>query len=241
VEHWRRHPHHTSGTLYWQLNDCWPVASWSSLDYFGRWKALHYTARRFYAPLMLSIEDKPTEQIIYVTSDLRETWEGSVHWSFETLDGKVLEAGEESVKAAPFDVTHVRCLDFSDRLDDDLRRELVFVAELWQGGQCLARQTAFFVPTKYLALVEPQITAQLQIKQGQVCIELASHSLARLVECAFEGVDIIFTDNYFDLPAGRIVSVSAPLPPGWTLSQAQTAVKIRSIYDSYAHGASKMP
>ncbi|MCJ7825449.1 MAG: glycoside hydrolase family 2 protein, partial [Anaerolineales bacterium] len=54
VEHWRRHPRRVSGTLYWQLNDCWPVASWSSLDYFGRWKALHYAARRFYAPLMLS-------------------------------------------------------------------------------------------------------------------------------------------------------------------------------------------
>jgi beta-mannosidase len=241
VEHWRRHPHHTSGTLYWQLNDCWPVASWSSLDYFGRWKALHYAARRFYAPLMLSIEDGLAVQNIYITSDLRAAWEGSVHWSLETLDGKVLDAGEESVKAAPFDVTLVRCLDFSDRLDDDLRRELVFIAELWQDGECLSRQTAFFVPTKYLALVEPEITTLLQIKQGQVCIELASHSLARQVECAFEGVDILFTDNYFDLPAGRTVSVSAPLPPGWTLSQAQTALKIRSIYDSYAHGASKMP
>ena len=53
VEHWRRHTDRVAGTLYWQLNDCWPVASWSSLDYFGRWKALHYAARRFYAPLLL--------------------------------------------------------------------------------------------------------------------------------------------------------------------------------------------
>jgi beta-mannosidase len=50
AEHWRWHPQHTSGTLYWQRDDCWPVASWSSLDYFGRWKALPYAARRFYAP-----------------------------------------------------------------------------------------------------------------------------------------------------------------------------------------------
>jgi beta-mannosidase len=241
VEHWRRHPERTSGTLYWQLNDCWPVASWSSLDYFGRWKALHYAAQRFYAPLMLSIEDGPTEQNIYITSDLRETWEGSMRWSLERLDGRVLEAGEESVKAAPFGVTPVRRLDFSSRLDDDLRRELVFIAELWQGGRCLTRQTAFFVPTKHLALVEPEITAQLQIQQGQVCIELASRSLARLVECALEGVDIVFTDNYFDLPAGRTVSISAALPAGWTLSKAQSAFKIRSIYDSYAHEAAKMP
>ncbi|MEJ2212228.1 MAG: glycoside hydrolase family 2 protein, partial [Anaerolineae bacterium] len=68
VEHWRRHTQRVSstrrisGTLYWQLNDCWPVASWSSLDYYGRWKALHYAARRFYAPLLLSIEDDPPRQ-----------------------------------------------------------------------------------------------------------------------------------------------------------------------------------
>ncbi|MEW5869927.1 MAG: glycoside hydrolase family 2 protein [Chloroflexota bacterium] len=235
VEHWRRYPQRVSGTLYWQLNDCWPVASWSSLDYFGRWKALHYAARRFYAPLMLSIEDGPAEQNIYVTNDLRETWEGSLRWSLEMLDGQALDAGEEPVKAAPFDATPVRRLDFSSRLDDDLRRKLVFVAELWQDGHSLARQTAFFVPTKHLALAEPQISAQLRLEQGQVHIELASRSLARLVECTLEGADVVLSDNYFDLPAGRIVGISAPLPAGWTLSQAQAAFKVRSVYDSYEH------
>jgi len=162
-----------------------------------------------------------------------------VRWSLETLDGKVMDAGEEPVQAAPFDATPVRRLDFSSRLGNDLRRELVFIAELWQGGQCLARQTAYFVPTKHLALVEPEITAQLHVEQGQVHIELASRSLARLVECALEGVDVVFSDNYFDLPAGRTVSISVPLPAGWTFSQAQAAFKIRSIYDSYEHSAAK--
>jgi beta-mannosidase len=239
VEHWRRHPRRVSGTLYWQLNDCWPVASWSSLDYFGRWKALHYAARRFYAPLLLSIVDKPTEQDVYVTSDLREIWEGSVRWSLEMLDGKALEAGEEPVKAAPFDVTPVCGLDFSDRLNDDLRREVVFIAELWQDGEILSRQTAFFAPTKHLALAEPEISAQLRVELGQVRIDLVSHSLARLLECALEGAEVVFSDNYFDLPAGRTVSISAPLPAGWTPSQAQAALRVRSIYDSYAHGATK--
>lgn len=239
VEHWRRHPRRVSGTLYWQLNDCWPVASWSSLDYFGRWKALHYAARRFYAQLLLSIADQPTEQEVYVTSDLREIWEGSMRWSLETLDGRALEAGEEPVKAAPFDVTPVCHLDFSGRLNDDLRRDVVFIAELWQGGQILSRQMAFFVPTKHLGLADPAISAQLRIEQGQVLIELASRSLARLVECALEGADVVFSDNYFDLPAGRTISISAPLPAGWTHSQAQAALKIRSVYDSYAHCMTK--
>ena len=239
VDHWRRFPKRVSGTLYWQLNDCWPVASWSSLDYFGRWKALHYASRRFYAPLLLSIEDKPSEQDIYVTSDLGESWEGSVRWSLETLDGKVLESGEQEVNAAPFDVTPVCQLDFSSRLSDDLRREAVFVAELVQDGVVLSRQTAFFIPTKHLALAEPGISTQVRVEEGQVRIELNSQSLARLVEVALEGADVVFSDNYFDLPAGRTASISAPLPEGWTLSQAEAALKIRSIYNSYAHSITK--
>ncbi len=133
VEHWRRHPDRVAGILYWQLNDCWPVASWSSLDYFGRWKALHYAARRFYAPLMLSIEDKPPAQEVYISNDTLEPWIGTVRWSLETLDGEVLTSGQAVVKAAPQSATQVCKLDFSDRISDDNLRKLVFIAELWQG------------------------------------------------------------------------------------------------------------
>ncbi|MCB0136440.1 MAG: glycoside hydrolase family 2 protein, partial [Caldilineaceae bacterium] len=135
VEHWRRHMDRVSGTLYWQLNDCWPVASWSSIDYFGRWKALHYAARRFYAPIMLSIEDAPPQMGLHVTSDLTQPWIGTVRWSLETLGGEVLESGEEAVSAAALNSTHIRTLDFADRITDDNRRRLVFVAELWQGSE----------------------------------------------------------------------------------------------------------
>ena len=239
VEHWRRHAlaQHTrrvSGTLYWQLNDCWPVASWSSLDYFGRWKALHYAARRFYAPLLLSIEDAPPCQSIFLSSDLLEEWQGSAHWALTTLDDKMLASGEKAAHVAPLGVMAVETLDFSRFLDDDTRRELVFVAELWQGDRRLATQTAFFVPTKHLSLVDPQIHANVTLKEGLLAIELSARSLARLVECSLTGADVIFSDNYFDLPAQKAISVTAPLPAGWDLATAQAALKIRSVYDTYS-------
>ena len=235
VEHWRRHRDRVAGILYWQLNDCWPVASWSSLDYFGRWKALHYAARRFYAPLLLSIEDNAPSEAIHVTSDLSEAWEGTIHWSLESLGGNVLVSGQEQVKAAPSACTHVRTLDFADRVSDENRRDLCFVAELWQGSRRVSLQVTTFVPTKHLELTDSAVTANLDSEKGQLIIELSSRSLARLVELSLEDTDVIFSDNYFDLPAGRTVKISCPLPVGWTLEQARAALKIRSVYDSFAH------
>lgn len=235
VEHWRRHTQRVSGTLYWQLNDCWPVASWSSLDYFGRWKALHYAARRFYAPLLLSIEDAPPVQSIFLSSDLLDPWEGSVRWSLTTLDGTVLASGEKAAHVAPSGVTAVETFDFSSFLDDDSRRELLFVAELWQADRRLTTQTALFVPTKHLALVDPQIHAEVALADGLLAIDLSAHSLARLVECSLTGADVVFSDNYFDLPAQKTIRITAPLPAGWDLGMAQAALNVRSVYNSYAN------
>ncbi len=238
VEHWRRHTDRVSGTIYWQLNDCWPVASWSSLDYFGRWKALHYAARRFYAPVLLSIEDASPCQSIFLSSDLFDEWQGRVEWALTTLDGTVLASGEQAARVKPQGVTAIETLDFSRFLDDDTRRELVFMAELWQGEERLALQTAFFVPTKHLSLVDPQVSAAVTVKDGELAIKLSARSLARLVECSLAGAPaegrMVFSDNYFDLPARTVVVVTAPLPDGWDLARAQSALRVRSVYDSYS-------
>lgn len=235
VEHWRRHTKRVSGTLYWQLNDCWQVASWSSLDYFGRWKALHYAARRFYAPLMLSIEDAPPKQSIFISSDLMKDWSGKVRWALVDLDGKVLESGEKAASVSTNGVTEVEALDFSQHLNLDSRRELAFMAELWEGETCLTRQMAFFMPTKHLALKDPQIKSKLSVKNGVLSIEVLSKSLARLVEVSLNGADVVFSDNYFDLPAQTKVTITAPMPAGWDLKKAKAAFNVRSVYDTYSN------
>src|SRR5579884_4117786 len=71
AEHLRRSRPRTMGSLYWQLDDCWPVASWSSIDYYGRWKALQYAARRFFAPVLVSPADENGNLRVYLVSDRR--------------------------------------------------------------------------------------------------------------------------------------------------------------------------
>jgi len=233
VEHWRRHTERVSGTLIWQLNDCWPVASWSSIDYFGRWKALHYAARRFYAPILLTVEDKAECMGVFVTNDTTAAWNGEVHWSLETLSGEQLDQGIEKVSAAALAATPVCRLDFSERIRDDNRRQVVFISELWKGRKLLARQMATFAPNKHLELVDPRIETKISAADQQLTIQLKAQTLARFVELELEGVDVVFSDNYFDLPAGQTLKISCPLPEGWNLEQARAAVRIRSLYDSY--------
>lgn len=237
VEHWRRYPERVSGILYWQLNDCWPVASWSSLDYFGRWKALHYAARHFYAPLLLSIKDTPVSQNVYVTNEALKPWEGTMTTSLETLDGEVIESGEMPVKVKAAGVATVCEKDFTAILNEDLRRELVFVADLFKDGKLVSRKTAFFAPTKHLKLTNPEITSKVSLVGGLAHIELTSKSLARLVECTLGDAIVVFSDNYFDLPAGRAVTITVPVPAGWSLEKVKVALTIRSVYDSFAHSA----
>jgi beta-mannosidase len=240
VEHWRRSMNRVSGTLYWQLNDCWPVASWSSIDYFGRWKALHYAARRFYAPLLLSVEDEGTWMGVHVTSDLAEPWAGTVRWSLETLGGEVLVSGQDAVAAAPLASTEVCTLDFVNRVSDDplsdapSPRDVVFVCELWEGDEQVSRSLASLVPSKHLSLSDPALSVDVSQQDDEWVFEIKAQKVARFVELALEGVDVVFSDNYFDLPAGRAVAVTCPLPEGWTLERARQALRARSLYDSFA-------
>jgi len=233
VEHWRRHMNRVSGTLIWQLNDCWPVASWSSLDYFGRWKALHYSAKQFYAPVLLSVEDDATRMSVHVTSDLTERWEGLVRWRLETVRGDVMASGEQLVAAAPLADTPIASFDFADKVTDENKRSLVFVTELWQGNERISVSVSGFAPIKHLELVDPGLKVNVGLKDGTLTFEVSAKFLARFVELALDGVDLVFSDNYFDVPAGATVKVTAPLPAGWTLEQTRSAVQVRSLIDSY--------
>lgn len=234
VEHWRRHIERISGILYWQLNDCWPVASWAGIDYFGRWKALHYAAKRFFTPVLLSILDEPPQMGLYVTNDNHADWQGLLRWSLETLSGEVLASGEEAAVAGAYSVTAVRNLDFAGRISDDNKREIVLVAELWQGETRLGLTVAGFIPPKHLSLVDPALTAEVQLDGDQLVITVTAQSLAHFVELKLAGVDVVFSDNYFSLPAGRIARVTCPLPAGWSLAQAKDALQLYSLYNSFA-------
>jgi len=238
VEYWRRNRHRTSGTLYWQLNDCWPVASWSSLDYFGRWKALHYVARRFYAPVLLSAEEEGATVSLHVTNDLTSEWRGTVRWSLETLAGEVLAAGEKSITVPALSAEQACTLDFSDQIDVHNRCQVVLVYELWQDDGCTHPQRTSlgvvpFAPSKHLALTDPELHYTIAERDTGFEIEVTAQKLARFVWLELEGADPIFGDNFFDLPAGRTMKVTLPKIKGWNLDRVRETLRVRSLVDSF--------
>jgi beta-mannosidase len=236
VEHWRRERARCGGAMYWQLNDCWPVSSWSSIDYFGRWKALHYATRRFYAPVLLSCSIKGGEAILAITTDRAEPWSGEVRWSLERHDGAVVSAGSvEVAAAASCATTELARVPVPSAADD--RQSTVLVAELVEAGARLALVVCPFVPDKHLSLRRPKLAVTVEpapADPGRAVVRLESDTLARWLEVSLEGADAIFSDNYMDVPAGRPLEISFALPTGWSVEQARRALRVRSVVDTYA-------
>ena len=235
VEHWRRHSNRVAGTLYWQLNDCWPVASWSSLDYFGRWKALHYAARHFYAPVMLSVEDEGLMQKVFITNDTLQPVAGEVKVRVESFEGQPLFNSEYHAEVKALAVNKICDLDYSQVIVGDLPRETVFIAEFWRAAQLVDRKTTFFAPVKHLALAEPKINSKVQVEESEVRITLLAENLALQVQLEFEGLDCVFSDNYFDLPAHMPVSITTRLNQDISAETLNSLLRVQTIYDSYAH------
>jgi beta-mannosidase len=233
VEHWRRNMHRVSGTLYWQLNDCWPVASWASIDYFGRWKALHYSAKRFYAPILLSIEDKPPKMDLHISNDTTQPWEGEVKWRLQSLDGEVFDSGVFAVVAQPLSNTFVRSLDFVEIISKNNERDVFFACELWQNESFVSCSIGTFVPNKHIPFKDPELKSSIRQENNDLLITLTAKSLARFVELKLLSADVVFSDNYFDVPPGQAVTVTCPMPKEWTLAKAENALKVYSLYDSF--------
>jgi beta-mannosidase len=253
VEHWRRDRERCGGALYWQLNDSWPVSSWSSIDYFGRWKALHYATRRFFDPVLLSCALEAGDAVIYVTNDLAGEWRGRVHWSLEDLDGHAADvpaaageaqaaAGEIAVAVQGLATARIAAVRIPE--DRGRQRSTVLVAELYDGSARRTTVVTPFVPDKHLALrratfeatIEPLVDNPVPAaadRPARAVVRLRSDALARWVELTLEGADAAFDDNYLDLPAGREASIGLTLPPGWTIETARAALKIRSVADTW--------
>jgi len=237
AEHLRRDRPRTMGALFWQLNDCWPVASWSSIDYFGRWKALQYYARRFYSDLLVSPHEHEGAVDVYVVSDKLQASDGELHVRLLSFDGKALLDKTQAVHIPPQSSSVYVTLSEADlssaQKQGSLGPESTFlVFDLRVAGQTVSRNHLFFDHMRNLKLpLKPAIQPEITGSGTEYTITLRSPVLARDVYLAFGDLDVTLSDNYFDLLPNEPMVVK--LSGSADLGQLQRALKITSLTDAF--------
>lgn len=234
VEHWRANRGRCMGSLYWQVNDCWPVASWSSIDYYGRWKPLHYYAKNFYAPLMCCAADTDGAVCLRVCCEQRTQERVTVHWQLRGAEDKVLLEGQRAVEAGPLGVTPVETVDCAPFLADKAQRQstyLVYWMETARGatGACVL----LFCKPKHFRFGRPQITLAVEEREDHFQLTLASDRMAKYVWLDSLDFDLVLSDNCVDLIPGRpaVLTVRKEDLSRPVAAAELAGLEIRSVYD----------
>ena len=197
VDHWRRNRGRCMGTLYWQINDNWPAPSWSSIDYFGRWKALHYMAQKFYAPHAVSMTLEDHRCHIYFSNESFETTEYSLTLSIRDLSGNVLETYETKGNSPAFSAIETAVVDICSW--EDQKDDVFLEAVIHTKDQKVLKDVETLVPYKYLNLKNPVISTEAEETNDAFILHISSDCFAPFVALDFDDADVIFSDNFFHL------------------------------------------
>lgn len=231
VEHFRRFRGRCMGTVVWQLNDIWPVASWSSIDYYGRWKALHYAQRRMFAPIMISCEEvgelserpfcvaepAPIEKSarLHVANETREDVTGTVSWSLRRPDSSVIISGDREITVPALDGVWLDKMDLCQYDEREMHLFYSFIVD----GKTVSENSCLFTPPKHYYFQNPNLRC---VKDGKV-ITVYADAYAKNVEIIGVDGDLWLSDNFFDMESGEYkVEI---------LEGDASEVKCRSVYD----------
>ena len=236
VESWRREMPRSTGSLIWQLDDCWPVASWSAIDSYGRPKALQYLTRHFYAPLLVSgVADAQSGRVsLWLTSDLRQKTSSTLRWQVTDCAGNWLRTGKIEAEIGPQSSREIANVDLSDLLQEkgagDLLIWLYFEGD---DAKVLSENLVFFGRPKSLKLQNPQIQTHAQLQGDGFLVTLTAQKTALWTWLSLESGDATYDDNFFHLRANEprqiLVTPASPL----SLAEFEARIRVHSLTDTF--------
>ena len=238
AESFRRKRPETMGSLFWQLNDCWPVASWSSIDYYGRWKALQYYARRFYAPVLVSPHFDNGTLSLYIVSDKVKPEQGHLRLRIMDFNGKVIKETNQDVTIDPLAskiYEQIKMTDLRNLGQLDMTQQ-VGVADLSVGGKEVSSNLVFFVPSKQIHLLPASVSTDIQPFGDGFDIILKSPVLARAVYLSFGEADVTYSDNYINLLPNEPTTVHVS-GNEVKLDELRRNVSVMSLVDAFTTNA----
>jgi beta-mannosidase len=233
AEHLRRIRPRNMGSLYWQIDDCWPVASWSSIDYYARWKALQYYARRFYSNLLVTPRIDNANLNFWVTSDQTKIAAAKLHVELLDFDGHVLKSFDRNLSIAPLASRSYFGVPVEDLLQGQDAKSSFVYCELLVNGKVVSDHDYFFAPFKDLRLRKPAIQLDVAATRQGFRVTVASNGLARAAYLSASGLEGAFSDNYFDLMPGQRVTVEYQSRERLSVSQFRERLKIVSLVDAF--------
>ncbi len=210
IESHRTEMPYCMGSLYWQLNDCWPVASWSGIDYYGRWKALHYTVKKaFKKNIIATFQEDEKVELWIVTDDLKDQlaqlklklidFSGEVLWN-KTIDIKLKANSSEKIEQFLID----KFSEFGSL------NQMVLISELVIDRKELYKDYHYFVKPRDMKLEEPEIQFTISEQEESFVVILSANKLAKNVFISTDISTDHFTDNFFDLLPGEFITIGYP-------------------------------
>lgn len=207
IEAHRRAMPVSMGTLYWQLNDCWPVTSWSSIDYYGRWKALHYHLKQAYATLLISTKTRNNYLDIHLISNKMQSLQGRLEIDLITFEGDVLFAFTEPTRFPAGSASSVKTLDIHELLSGVDPARCVLRIRFAQGLHVMAEQLHYFEKPAGLALPESDLNLRTSFDETGLTLTLQTNVLIKNLMLESNDLDGFFEDNFFDMQPGSQLSV----------------------------------
>jgi len=203
IEAHRRDKPYCMGTLFWQHNDCWPVASWSSRDYYGRWKAQHYFAREAYRDILVSPIQENEDLNVYIVSDRLKDTKAILTIQLIDLNGTLINSYKKSVNVMANTSEKLFSVKLPDLLKDKNKNEVVAHVQLETTDHSVYQNNYFFVPQKEIDFPETHISRSIKAIIGGFEISLQSEEFNRGVFLSIQDSDHFFENNYFDLLPGK--------------------------------------
>lgn len=229
TEHWRRNKGRCNGSMYWQFNDCWGVCSWSSIDYYGNYKALQYGARHFNAPLSVSIENSEEYIKIFVLNDLNENQ--AVEVEYQVFDFK---NGTLENKTATLDIKRIENqLAFELDVKEIKRlynyRRTGICARLYKNGELINQKVVLLDKEKNLDLPKAKLKTKIEIEENSLTLTVKTDNYARLVKAQSSRSTLPFSDNFFDILPGEEKKITIPADENMTLKELAESISVYSL------------
>lgn len=233
IEHWRANRGRCMGALYWQLNDCWPVASWASIDSAGRWKALHYEAKRFFAPVLLAAFEEGTDVVFAVSNETFDSRSLTIRWRILDTAFKVYAEGSMPVTCSALSAVKLPAVSFEEALQGDMDHRYLAYELLDETQHVICKKAALFEKPKHFTWKKPEIQVSFQEKEGKTAIIVCADTFVKGLCLSFADADVVLSDNYFDLTDGEAVTVTVDKVIGGNADPAalKTSLRLCSVYD----------